>query len=96
MLIVDTKYPGTGPTPKLNFQGVTGTFCGIVWIVGKVKITGNATILGAVFVDEDPPSDTTVSGTPDVIFNQACVDGAINSFGGTGTPGISFWKEYSI
>lgn len=95
LLIVDTGYV-SGQSPKLDFAGMTGSFCGIVWIIGKVQITGNATINGAVFVDEDPPSNTKVTGTPDVIYSQTCIEGAIAELGGTGSPSFYAWNEYTL
>ena len=96
VLIVDTGYDGSGSVPKVDFTGSTREFCGIVWIIGKVKITGNSVIKGAVFVDEYPSSDTTITGTPDVIFSPQCVEDAINGFGGTGAPGLIAWKEFAL
>ena len=95
ILIVDTTGYTGNPVPKVNVTGGVG-FCGILWVIGHAKITGNADINGAVFIDEISPNDTMVTGNPDVIFNPACVDTAINGFGGTGAPGLIAWKEFSL
>ena len=95
LLIVDTTGYTGGPVPKVDVTGNNG-FCGILWIIGRAKFTGTSTIKGAVFVDQSPPGDTPVTGNPDIIFDPVCAKSAMDSFGGTGAPGLIDWKEYAL
>jgi hypothetical protein len=86
-------YTGN-PQPKLNIAG-NADFCGIIWTIGEVKVEGTGDVLGAIFIDGSPLGDTPFTGNADLAFDLPCVAGAISSFGGTGTPSLYAWKEYT-
>ena len=96
LLIVDTTG-SEASTPEVKVSGNVG-FCGVLWIIGHVKIAGTSVINGAIFIDESPPDDTTVTGNTNVIFDPGCVQQAIDSMGVgvIGAPGIISWKEFSL
>ncbi|GAH45561.1 unnamed protein product, partial [marine sediment metagenome] len=94
-LIVDTTGYTGNPTPSLSVEGNIG-FCGIIWVIGEMKIAGTSGIKGTVFVDGNPLEDTALTGNSVVDYDPPCIEAAIDSVSATifpGTPGIISWRE---
>ncbi|MBN1869049.1 MAG: hypothetical protein JW847_00515 [Candidatus Omnitrophica bacterium] len=95
LLIVDgTGYTGV-PTAQLQIQG-TLPFCGIIWLVGEMKLEGNPVINGTIFVDGNPLGDMAFGGTSAVNFSPLCIEGALPASITTGAPALIAWKEYAL
>jgi cytoskeletal protein CcmA (bactofilin family) len=72
--ITQTGWDGSGILVVDSDLKITGgTFDGVLWVIGKLTISGNPVITGAVFVESSPEVDTTVSGTATITFNSSTV-----------------------
>ena len=68
-----------------------GNFDGIVWVMGNLRIAGNATINGTIFVDGTVEDITEISGTPTISYSEAEI---IAAFGGNPLPFVKGpWSE---
>jgi len=56
-----------------------GTFDGIIWVIGKLNISGNPVIDGSIFVEGEVTVDTTITGTADISLNQSAIDEAFRN-----------------
>ena len=78
-LLVDTTGAGSSPVPQLSIEG--STFNGIIWVLGEAKITGNAQINGAIFVEGSASNETTLGGTITLTYDPVAIDLALVHFG---------------
>lgn len=69
-----------------------GSFHGIIWIMGNLRVSGNANISGAVFVENGSAEVSKLTGTPTISYNSSDVE---NAFGylGNSIGNISHWQE---
>jgi hypothetical protein len=67
---------GNGEDVALSISG--GTFQGVIWVIGKLSISGNPTITGAVFAESDADIENKLSGNATLSFSEIVKD---NSFG---------------
>ena len=72
----------------LNISG--GTFEGIIWVAGNMNMmTGSPEITGALFVECDSTSTTSILGNPTITFSTTAIDEA------SLPPIIESWREAS-
>jgi len=69
-----------------------GTFSGILWVMGELKIAGNTDINGAV-LSEDTTDITSVTGKPDLYYDPVAISKAGGLMGDLGTRAIVAWRE---
>lgn len=86
---------GNGQNLALEITGQGNmTFTGMIWVIGKVKIAGQASITGAIFAESTTGIESEVTGNSTITFSMPAVDGAFGLLGG-GTGGITVlsWRE---
>lgn len=84
---------GNGMNVALEISG-DWTFTGVIWVIGKVKISGNPQITGAIFAESMAGIESDVTGNPTISFDTAAVSGAFGLLGsGTGGIEILSWRE---
>ncbi|MFH1856303.1 MAG: hypothetical protein ABH836_03610 [Candidatus Omnitrophota bacterium] len=67
--ITTTGWSGSGILVVDGDLKITsGTFNGVIWVIGTLKISGNPTIKGALLVESGTEVDTTVTGTADITY----------------------------
>jgi hypothetical protein len=74
-----------------------GTFNGVIWVIGKLSISGNPVINGSIFVEGSVTVDTTVTGTAVVSFDQAAIGDAfsnLSTFPVSPRPAVLSWQEF--
>jgi len=93
-VLIDTR-PSTKPSQSIDFEG--GTFCGILWIIGGAKFSGNIEdFRGAIFVDGEEGDVTPLTGTPTFEYDPTCITDAIDHLMDTGLNfdhKIISWRE---
>lgn len=84
---------GNGMNLALEISG-DWTFTGMIWVIGKIKISGNPQITGAIFAESMAGIESDVTGNPTIGFDSAAVSSAFSLLGG-GTGGITVlsWRE---
>jgi len=71
-----------------------GTFSGILWVMGELKIAGNTNINGAVLSEETTEVKTSVTGNPDLYYDPAAIKKAWELVPpGLGEKNIVAWRE---
>ena len=94
MKITASGWSGTGilvVDGDLNITG--GTFSGIIWVIGTLRVSGNPVIDGAIFVESGAEVDTTLTGNPTVSFDSNAVSNAFSFIPSASAPYIISWKE---
>jgi hypothetical protein len=75
-----------------------GTFDGVIWVIGELRISGNPVINGSIFVEGEATVDTTVAGTAVVSFDQSAIDAAFSNFSTfpvpPTNPAVLSWQEF--
>jgi len=71
------------------------SFTGMIWVIGKVKIGGNAEITGAIFAESAQGIESDVTGKSTISFSIPAVDGAFGLLGGGTAVGLEVlsWRE---
>ncbi len=69
-----------------------GTFNGILWVEGALRISGNPELNGALFVEGGATVDTTVTGTADITHNPDAIEVALEDLANV-PPEILSWQE---
>jgi hypothetical protein len=88
--ILVVKEPSGSTTPALEIEG--GVFNGVIWVIGNLRISGNAIINGAIFVENGSAEVTRLTGTPAITYDFSVVEDAFKYLGNTVTD-ISNWQE---
>lgn len=69
-----------------------GTFDGVIWVVGTLRMDGNPVINGGIFVECGATVETTLTGNPTVNFDSEAIEDAFYML--TSLPSmIEFWQE---
>ncbi len=69
-----------------------GTFDGVIWVVGTLRMDGNPVINGGIFVECGARLETTLIGNPTVNFDSEAIEDAFYML--TSLPSmIEFWQE---
>jgi len=74
-----------------------GTFDGVIWVIGELRISGNPVINGAIFVEGKATVDTTITGTAVISFDQSAIDDAFSNFSTflvSPKPAVLSWQEF--
>jgi len=66
-----------------------GKFNGIIWVIGKLDISGNTVINGSIFVEGEATVDTTITGTAEISFDQSAIDAAFSN-----SSTVLSWQEF--
>jgi len=66
-----------------------GTFDGVIWVIGKLSISGNPVINGSIFVEGEVTVDTTITGTAKISFDQSAIDAAFSN-----SSTVLSWQEF--
>lgn len=84
---------GNGMNLALEIAG-DWTFTGMIWVIGKVKISGNAQITGALFAESTAGIESDVTGNSTLSFDSATVSSAFSLLEG-GSTGLNVlsWRE---
>jgi len=96
--ITNSTWVGSGimiVNGDLDISG--GTFNGIIWVIGKLRISGNPVINGSIFVEGGVTVDTTVTGTAVISFDQSAIDDAFSNFitfSVSPKPTVLSWQEF--
>lgn len=88
--ILVVKEPANSTSPALEIDG--GTFNGVIWVIGNLRISGNAVINGAIFVENGSAEVTKLTGTPVINYDSDQVNNAFSDLGNTITR-IYNWQE---
>jgi hypothetical protein len=84
---------GNGTDVALDMSG--GDFKGVIWVVGKLSVSGNPTITGAVFAESGADIDNKLTGTGQLEFNLGTKDSAFDVLTGKLQTEIISWQEVS-
>jgi Tfp pilus assembly protein PilX len=87
---------GNGSNVALEITGSGNmTFTGMIWVIGKVKIAGKATITGAIFAESMTGIESEVTGNSTISFSIPAVEGAFGLLGGGSAVGLDVlsWRE---
>ncbi len=77
--ILVVKEPIDSASPALEIEG--GTFNGVIWVIGNLRVSGNATINGAIFVENGSAEVTKLTGTPVINYDSGQVINAFSNLG---------------
>jgi hypothetical protein len=66
-----------------------GTFDGVIWVIGKLSISGNPVINGSIFVEGEATVDTAITGTAKISFDPSAIDGAFSNLST-----VLSWQEF--
>jgi len=94
MKITETGWSGNGilvVDGNLNITG--GTFSGIIWVIGTLRVSGNPVIDGAIFVESGAEVDTTLTGNPTINYDSGTIGDAFNFIPSSLAPYLVNWKE---
>jgi hypothetical protein len=72
-----------------NLTITGGTFNGVIWVIGKLSISGNPVINGSIFVEGKVTVDTTITGTAKISFDQSAIDAAFSN-----SSTVLSWQEF--
>lgn len=64
-----------------------GTFDGVIWVIGKLDISGNTVVNGSIFVEGNATVDVT--GTAEISFDQSAIDAAFSN-----SSTVLSWQEF--
>jgi len=80
---------GTKAGDKLKITG--GDFDGVIWVIGDLKIAGNATIDGEIFVDGSVEDISEITGNPTINYDSTEIT---NAFSYNPMPyARGYWRE---
>ena len=94
MKISDSGWSGSGILVVNGNMTITGgTFSGIIWVIGTLRVSGNPVINGAIFVESGAEVDTTITGSPTISFDSNAVSSAFGFIPSYLAPYLVNWKE---
>lgn len=79
LLIVDGSGLSGAERVALDISG--GTFTGLIWVIGKLSISGNPTITGALFAESGADVENKLTGTATLTFSSSDRDNALALLG---------------
>jgi hypothetical protein len=88
--ILVVREPTGSSSPALEIEG--GTFNGVIWVIGNLRISGNAVINGAIFVENGSAEVTKLTGTPTINYDPDQIANAFKNLGNV-IVGIHNWRE---
>jgi len=94
LLIIDGhRNTSTQDIEALQISG-KWNFNGVVWVIGKVKITGTPTITGSVFAESAVDVESKLGGNATLNYIAGNVQGALGLLtGSSSTIKVSSWQE---
>lgn len=88
--ILVVRKPAGSTSPALEIEG--GAFNGVIWVIGNLRISGNAVINGAIFVEGGSAEVSKLTGTPVINYDAAQVANAF-AYLGNSVIKIYDWQE---
>ena len=83
---------GNGQNLALEISG-DWTFTGMIWVIGKVKITGNPQITGGLFAESATGIESDLSGNPTLNLDTLAVASAFGLLTPTAEFEVLSWRE---
>ncbi len=80
---------GNGNDVALDISG-SWQFTGVIWVIGKVSISGTPVITGAIFAESSFTVESTLTGNTKIIFNSTTVSSTFDLLSPTG---LKAWRE---
>ncbi|OGX18540.1 MAG: hypothetical protein A3K83_07620 [Omnitrophica WOR_2 bacterium RBG_13_44_8b] len=69
-----------------------GTFNGILYVIGKLRMSGNPVINGSVLAESQAEIDTTLTGNVTISYDSGAITSALGPLGFV-APVIVSWEE---
>lgn len=94
MKITTSSWSGNGilvVNGDLNITG--GTFSGVIWVIGTLRVSGNPIIDGAIFVESGAEVDTTLTGNPIISYDSGAISDSFSFIPSSQAPYLINWKE---
>ena len=76
---------------ELELNG--GTFYGIIWVIGKLSIAGNADIHGAIIAECGSEIKTSVTGNPQLTWDPDAIEDALGLLETYSPRSVITWRE---
>lgn len=93
ILIIDGhRNDSTDDIAALEISG-NWDFDGVVWVIGKIKISGTPVITGGVFAESSVDVDSTLTGNATLNFSSEEVGESFALLGALSSPEIITWQE---
>lgn len=94
LLIIDGhRNSSTEDITALEISG-TWNFNGLIWVIGKIKLSGTPVINGALFAESAVEVESDVTGNVTLNFSASDVEGAFNLLSsGLSNPRVRSWHE---
>lgn len=94
MTISDSNWTGSGILVVEGDLRITGGhFEGIIWVIGRLWVSGNPIIDGAIYVESGAEFETTLTGNPTVNFDSEVIADAFGSLPSDQPPNLVAWRE---
>lgn len=94
MGITENGWSGSGILVVDGDLRITGGhFEGIIWVIGRLWVSGNPVIDGAIYVESGVEVDTTLVGNPTVNYDTDAINDAFGNLPTAGEPSLISWKE---
>lgn len=93
LLIVDGNRNET--TKDIEVLKIAGNwyFNGMIWVIGKIKISGTPAITGAIFAESAVDVESTLTGNATVNFDSSAIRNAFDLLDSVFIPDILSWQE---
>lgn len=88
--ILVVREPEGSGSSALEIEG--GTFNGVIWVIGNLRVSGNAVINGAIFVEGGSAEVSKLTGTPEINYDAAQVANAF-AYLGNSVIKVYDWQE---
>lgn len=93
LLIIDgNRNETTKDIPAVEISG-NWNFNGMIWVIGKIKISGTPAITGAIFAESSVDVDSTLTGNATINFNSGDVEDAFDLLNPLFLANILSWQE---
>ncbi len=93
LLVIDGhRNDLTKDIPALEISG-NWDFTGMIWIFGKLKITGTPVITGGVFADSSVDVDSTLTGNATLTFSSSEIGESFGLLSSLSVPSVVSWNE---
>lgn len=76
-----------------EFQMEGGLFEGIIWVIGKLTISGNAEVRGAIIAECEADIQTSVTGNPVIQYDYDAIQDALELLEDFSPRTIRTWRE---
>ncbi|MDP6686071.1 MAG: hypothetical protein QGI05_03865 [Candidatus Omnitrophota bacterium] len=92
--ITESTWNGSGILIVNGDLKITGgNFSGVLWVIGTLSVSGNPDIDGAIYVESGAEIETSVTGNPEIEFDDEAVSDAFDFIPSDLPPQLISWKE---